>query len=168
MAEEAAQKKGLPVKTIALVALMLIGEAGLIVGAIMVFGSPSSVQAINLDGEVDPGDAEIEVPVLHEKFTNTSTGRVWVWDTEILLVTRARFEERVRERLSQNNATVRTGIGEIIAAANHQYFNEPGRPTITRQVQEYLRRLVGQDEATGDEIVEGVLIPTCTGFPTDY
>lgn len=165
---EAAEKKGLPIKTIIIVAVMLIGEGALIAGAMILFGSPSKVVASGAVGEVDPGEELTELPVLHEKFTNTSTGRVWVWDTEVLLVTRARHEERVKESLEQHNAMIRTGVGGVIAAANHQFFNEPNRPTLTRQTLEYLRKIIGQDEATGDELIVDVLIPSCTGFPTDY
>ncbi|MEM1167380.1 MAG: hypothetical protein AAGI30_13950 [Planctomycetota bacterium] len=167
-AEAPAKKGGLPVKTLILVAGILLAEAGLIVGVMMFIGNPSQVQGLDVEGEIDPGDELLELPVLHEKFTNTSTGRVWIWDTEVMVVVQKRHEERVKERLEQHNATTRTGIGEIIAAANHQFFNEPGRPTITRQMTEYMQRLIGRDEATGEEIVQRALIPSCTGFPTDY
>ena len=163
-----AGKGGGSKKTAIIVLGMLLAEAGLIVGVMTFLGAPSQVQAIDVQGEIDPGEAPVEVPVLHEKFTNMSTGRVWVWDIEVLVVTQKRYEERVKESLLTNDATVRTGVGEIVAAANHQSFNEPGRPTLTRQIREYLRQLIGRDMASGDEIVVDVLLPACTGFPTDY
>ena len=151
-----------------MVAAMLVGEAALIVGVMMVLGGPSKVQAIDVEGEVDPGEEPTELAVLHEKFTNTSTGRVWVWDVELLMVVQKRHEEKVQEVIAAQDATIRTGIGELVAGASHQSFNEPGRPTLTRQVREYMRRLVGRDMASGDEIVIDVLLPKVTGFPTDY
>ena len=73
----------------------------------------------------------------------------------------------LREELLARRAEVRTGIGAIWSGAQHSYFTEPGRETLSRQVLEYMRDMFGQD-AEGDERIHTVLIPKCLGFPADY
>lgn len=72
----------------------------------------------------------------------------------------------VREELDARKAEIRTGIGAIFSAAQHSYFTEPGRETISRQILEYLRQVFGQDEA-GEERIQRVLIPNCIGQAID-
>lgn len=183
-------KKGLPVKTIAAVLVMLVVEAGVILGAVMMFGKPSEVRGVGIEqAKSDEGDVLVEIPVLKEKFANNASGRVWVWDTEIVIVSKAKHAGpepsadakddtakdakkgphvlTVREELRSRMAQVRTGIGAIFSSAQHSYFTEPGRETLSRQVLEYLRAVFGQD-AEGNERIQGVLIPKCLGFPADY
>lgn len=190
-----APKKKLPIKTIGAVAVMLIVEAVAIIGAVKMFGGPSEVKGVGLEhAEHDEGDSLVEVPVLHEKFTNSSSGRVWMWDTEIIIKAKTKHagesEEAgakggghgdakaeghdahamgptVREELKSRMAEVRTGIGAIMSSAQHAYFTEPGRETLSRQILEYLRKVFGQD-AEGHERIQEVLIPRCLGFPADY
>lgn len=169
MTEQApAPAKKLPIKTIAVVLVMLVLEAGLIIGAISIFGRPSPVQGTMLVNDPNAkGETLTEVPVLHDKFANNSTGRLWYWDTEILLQVKEKNRERVTSQLEARAAEIRTGIGAVLAGAQHTFFNEPGRTTLTRQVQEYMQRIIGTDPE-GNQLVTGVLIPKCIGFPADY
>ncbi len=189
-------KKGLPIKTIGAVAVMLIVEAVAIVAGIKMFGGPSEVKGVELEhAEHDEGDMLVEVPVLHEKFTNGSSGRVWMWDTEVIIKAKKKHageetpvapkkEEEgkkaaaeghgeqpagpmLREEMKARMAEIRTGIGAIMSSAQHAYYTEPGRETLSRQILEYLRKVFGQD-AEGNERVQEVLIPKCLGFPADY
>lgn len=197
--QEEKPKKGLPVKTIAAVAVMLIVEAVVIVGAIKFFGKPAEVKGVGLEhAEHDEGGALVEIPLLHEKFTNNSSGRMWIWDTEIILKSKKKHagepeaegekkddghggggkEEAkgahgehdtltVRAEMKERKAEIRTGIAAIMASAQHAYFTEPGRETLSRQILEYLRKVFGHD-AEGHERVEEVLIPRCLGMPADF
>ncbi|MBL8744972.1 MAG: hypothetical protein JNK58_01305 [Phycisphaerae bacterium] len=188
-------KKGLPIKTIGAVAVMLLVEAVAIIAAVKMFGGPSEVKGVGLEhAEHNEGDTLVEVPVLHEKFTNASSGRVWMWDTEVIIKAKKKHagEEpgsapkkgghgedaksgagehavgpSLREELQARMAEVRTGIGAIMSSAQHAYYTEPGRETLSRQILEYLRKVFGQD-AEGNERVQEVLIPKCLGFPADY
>lgn len=189
-------KGGLPVKTVVVVVVMLVVEAVAVLGAVTVLGKPSEVQAVELnDGEADEGDRPVELYVVSEKFTNNSSGRVWIWDTEVVLVTKAKYagpppsaegdegggghgggdkkhEEHakgitLRDELVARRAQIRTGVGAIMSAAQHSYFTEPGRETLSRQMLEYLRTIFGPD-AEGHERIDAVLIPKCLGFPADY
>lgn len=190
-------KKKMPVKTIAVVAVMLVVEAVVVIGAVKMFGGPSEVKGVGLDlTPHDEGNVLVEIPVLHEKFTNGSSGRVWIWDSEIIIKVKRKYAgpaegedgkddghgdkkkgsgghgegtsgPTVRQEMKSRMAEIRTGIGAIISTAQHAYFTEPGRETLSRQILEYLRRVFGQD-AEGHERIEEVLIPRCLGFPADY
>ena len=163
-------KKGLPIKTMLFVFLALAVEAGVIVTVMMVLGRPAEVQAITLSPD-EAADLERlrEVPVLHEKFTNSRQGRVWIWDTEIIVQVKELHADGVTAEIEERRALIRTGVSRIIAGAQHVYFNEPGRETLGRQITEFLNApdVIGPD-AEGEPRIESVLIPSCIGFPADY
>jgi flagellar basal body-associated protein FliL len=196
-AADATPKKKLPIKTAAAVAVMLVVEAVAIIAAVKMFGKPSEVKGVGLEHvEHDEGDRLVEIPVLHEKFVNNSSGRVWIWDTEVIIKVKHKHAGEpeaegkpakgghgeapaegehgsehagptVREELKERTAEVRTGIGAIMSSAQHAYFTEPARETLSRQILEYLRKVFGPD-AEGHERIDEVLIPRCLGFPADY
>jgi hypothetical protein len=166
--DAAPAKKGLPIKTVLVVAAMLVGEAGAIIGALMFLGQPSAVEGTELvEEEQDENEVLVEIPILKDKFANNDTGRLWYWDTELIITSKTKHAESVTEELERRAAEIRTGVGAVVAGARHVYFNEPGRATRTRQLLEYMRDIFGQD-AEGEERISGVLIPKCIGFPADY
>lgn len=168
--KEAPKKKGLPIKTLVMIVGLMAVEGIAIFGAMSVMGKPSGVHgAVEHVGEQDPHEDLVELPVLNERFVNNADGRLWVWDTEIMVVVKEKHHYEVEEKLAKNAAKIRTGIGTIWSAGRLADFNEPGRVTLSNQVLEYLRTQVFE-KATVDEedrIVE-VLIPKCMGFPADY
>ncbi len=167
-AEKTPEKKGLPIKTVVIVLAMLIVEAGAIIGALMFLGQPSPVEGTEI---VDDASAEseqlVEVPILQDKFANNDTGRLWYWDTEVIITAKQKHADSVTAELERRAAEIRTGVGAVVAGARHAYFNEPGRATLTRQLLEFMRDKFGQD-AEGEERITGVLVPKCIGFPADY
>ena len=170
-AEEApAPKKSLPIKTIAAVLVMLVVEAGAIVAFMSMMGKPAEVNAVTVeDHHESDGSGLMELPVLHEKFTNSRQGRVWIWDVEVIVQVKEANAETVGMEIEGKQALIRTGVSKIIAAAQHAYFNEPGRETLTRQIQEFMNgKEVISPNAEGEPRIEAVLIPGCIGFPADY
>lgn len=190
------KKGGLPVKTIAIVLVMLVAEAAGLIAVMSMFGKPSEVKGVDVKhDEHAEGDQLVEIPIVAEKFTNSSSGRVWVWSSEIVAVAKLKHAgaedgadgkkggghgaddghgggahiagATVRAELKAKMAKVRTGIGAIFSSAQHSYFTEPGRETLSRQVLQFLREVFGQD-AEGEERIQAVLIPNCLGFPADY
>ena len=191
------KKGGLPIKTIAIVLIMLVVEAVGLVAVLTMFGKPSEVKGVDLKVEEHSvGDEMGEIPIVAEKFTNSSSGRVWVWSVEVVAVAKQKHagadeaadgkkdagghggeadgdegghggSATVRAELKAKMAKVRTGIGAIFSSAQHSYFTEPGRETLSRQVLQFLREVFGQD-AEGEERIRAVLIPNCLGFPADY
>lgn len=191
------KKGGLPIKTIVIVLVMLIVEAVGLVAVLSMFGKPSEVKGVDMTHEEhSAGDELVEIPIVAEKFTNSSSGRVWVWSVEVVAVVKQKNagapeadgkkdagghgaeaskegegahggSATVRAELKAKMAKIRTGIGAIFSSAQHSYFTEPGRETLSRQVLQFLRDVFGED-AEGNERIEAVLIPNCLGFPADY
>lgn len=169
-APEKAPKKGLPIKTMIMVLAMLVAEGGAIVLFMTMFGKPSPVRAqvVELEeGAVAEGDQLDELPLLHDKMTNSASGRVFIYDAEILIVVKQKYREKVEQLMEQRMGAIRTGVSSIWAKAEHAYFSEPGRETLTRQTLDYLRSTFGKD-ASGDQRIENVLIPKCLGMPADF
>ena len=196
---DAPKKGGLPMKTLAVVMAFLVIEAGTVFGLISFLGKPSEVKATHMvEDHSAEGDKLVEIPLLAEKFTNNSSGQLFVWDIEIIAQVKskhagdvsvldpkakpgsgggghggehggaaAKHEAGVAEELKARIAEIRTGVGTIISSAQHPYFTEPGRETLTRQILEYLREVFKQDPA-GEERIAGVLIPKCLGFRSDF
>ena len=156
-----------PVKTIALVLLMLIGEAGLLIGAMMMFGGPSEVQGVTLEGADEAAHSTTEIPLLHERFTNLARGVSMVYDTEILLVVPTEHAPAVEGMIDAKRGQVRAGVSRIWRSAEASYFNEPGYETLSRQVQDFIDTLFETQPKEG-RYVESVLIPKCMGFRNDF
>lgn len=198
--EAAPKKGGLPVKTIGLILGLLVAEGAGIFVLMNMLGKPSEVKATEMHDDHDSEkDKLVELPVLSERFTNNSSGRMFVWDIEILIKSKTKHAGDVSvlakdakakpakdahgaeggaeghgppamgvaEELKARLAEIRTGIGSIIASAQHPYFTEPGRETLSRQILEYLRGAFKQDPQ-GEERVQAVLIPKCLGYPSDF
>lgn len=201
-AKAAPKKGGLPVKTIGLILGLLVVEGAAVVMLMKMMGKPSEVKATELHEDHDAeGEKLVELPVLSERFTNTSSGRLYVWDLEVLIKVKQKHAGDVSvlakdakaapkkddhaaggaaeagkghapalgvaEELKARIAEMRTGIGTIVASAQHPYFTEPGRETLSRQILEYLQEAFKQDPQ-GEERIQAVLIPKCLGFPSDF
>lgn len=167
---QAPARKGLPIKLIVAVLGMLVAEAGAIVVFMSMIGKPAEVNAVEVETHAGVDAAAlVELPVLHEKFTNSRQGRVWIWDVEVIVQVRQANSESVGAEIEAKKALIRTGVSRIIAAAQHAYFNEPGRETLTRQILEFMNsKEVVAPNAEGVPRVEAVLLPGCIGFPADY
>ncbi|MBN8645061.1 MAG: hypothetical protein J0L61_07445 [Planctomycetes bacterium] len=195
------KKGGLPMKTIGMIVGLLVAEGAGIYLLMSMMGKPSEVKATELHEDHDAeGEKLVELPVLSERFTNTSSGRLFVWDLELLVKVKTKHAGDVSvlakgakeapkkddhgggggekgaahepsigvaEELKARVAEIRTGIGTIVASAQHPYFTEPGRETLTRQILEYLQEVFKQDPQ-GEQRIQAVLIPKCLGFPSDF
>lgn len=162
------QKKKLPVKTIGIVLALLVVEGVVVVGAMTMLGGPSRVKGQDLAHSVDDTANELhEVLIVSDRFPNHSTGRVWLWDTEVQIKVKEKDLEYVKKTLEERNAEIKTGVSQIVRLAHHNHLKEPNLETLTRQFLEYLRTVFGAD-ADGEQRVQAVLIPKCVGFPTDF
>jgi flagellar basal body-associated protein FliL len=161
-------KKGLPLKTMLVVGGLMIAEAvGVFMIVSMTAKQPQAAQATPLEGhETEDLEATVEVPLLEEKFQNMQTGRVWVWDTSIVLKVRARNQAFVEKELERRKAEVQEGLAMIFRRAPHAQLKEPDLRTINRQITAYANQIMGKDPQ-GQERIEAVVIPRCKGFPTD-
>ncbi len=155
-------------KTLLLVAGLLLAEAGGIFAVMKFMGGPSPVQGVEVDLRAEAEQNRlIEMPVIQEKLPNQSTGRIWLYDTEVFISIKARHQASVEKILTERSAEIRAGIRAIWAKANHEDFKEPQLQKLTSQTAEYLNRLVPADEE-GQPRIEKVLISRCNGFRADF
>jgi len=169
------KKKGLPIKTIGIVAVLLVVEAVAMFVVLGATGKPKETQAAEVEKPAGGGHGEgggavaevMEIPVLKERLPNNSTGRPWIWDTEIIVQVKGVDGEHVKAILESRSAEIRTGLGRIWRTAQHAHFNEPGLETLTRLATAYLDDLLGPDPE-GHSYIKRVLIARCVGYPTDY
>jgi flagellar basal body-associated protein FliL len=169
-AGEAAPKKkgGLPIKTIAIVAVVMALEAGALV-FLLGLGSPKASKAEDGHELVHDDSNELEEVeiIADETFQNMQTGQVWVWGISIYAQVKKKNVEFVDNVLGQRQAEVREGISQIVGRAQHTQLKEPDRQTLNRQVSALLEKVIKPDE-DGKARIERLIISKCTGYPADF
>lgn len=164
-----AKKKSLPIKTIAIVAVIMLLEGVGVFALVSMTGAPSSAKAAMLaEGDEAAGEVVEEVELIKSRFQNLSTGRVWDWQTEIFLKVRQKNRQHVEKTLERRRAEISEGISRIFRRAQHAQLSEPGLSSITRQVDAFILDIFGTDPADDSPYVERVLIPKCDGYPSDF
>ncbi|MDX2130566.1 MAG: hypothetical protein SFY69_00765 [Planctomycetota bacterium] len=160
-------KKKPPIKLLGAVGAVMVIE-GLAVFMVAKMTSPQPVAAETTLHEEDhaDGEAAVEVSLLEDRFQNMQTGRVWVWDAQIVLKVRAKNQSVVEAALESRAAELQEGVALIFRRAQHSHLKEPGLETLNRQLTAYLNGVLGQD-AEGKPRLERVMIPRCKGFPAD-
>lgn len=165
-APAAPAKKKLPIKTIAVVAVLMVVEAAGVVAVLSMTGPASSHgEAPKHDVASDEGEQTKEILIVEEKFQNLQTGKVWIWDASIYIQVKAKHAEAVSKTLERRSAEVKEGISQIFSRAQHAQLREPERQTLNRQISTYLGEIFKTSDAQSP--VERVLIPKCRGFPAD-
>lgn len=153
-------------KVIAIVAVLMVAE-GAGVYFFVAKSGPAPAAAAEIHGKDEENlDASVEVAFIEEKFQNLQTGRVWVWDTEIVLKIKAKNEEYVTKQLEARAAEIKEGVSQIFRRAQHSQLKEPNLETINRQVSVFINQIIGKD-ANGKERIDRIVIPKCKGFPAD-
>ena len=107
----------------------------------------------------------VEVNVLDFKAPNKQSGRTFLYDVSIYVVTKAEFAEKVKTTIGEREALIKDRVRTIIAQSDPEKLgggSEPGLETLRRQVKYQL------DEIIGEEMVGEVLVPRCIPFRTDY
>lgn len=143
-----AQKRGLPVKTIIILAVFLLVEVSMILFFLMLAGSPSHVQA---EGTLADDSAvlkqQVEELLIENKFVNTLKGEAIIYDTEVYVVVRRQYQDQVRQDIELMKARINTDIANIIRGAPPSHFSEPTHATLARQIKAALdKRLLAYDE----------------------
>lgn len=161
-------KKKPPIKTIAIVLVLLVVEAVVVFLVVGMVGGPGKAKGEEIvHTEEDAVEQTTEVQLVADRFPNHNTGRVWLWDTEVQIKIHQRDLESVEQTIAERSAEIRTGISQIVRTAHHNHLKEPNLETLTRQITAYLRGVFGQD-GEGRERVVAVLLPKCVGFPADF
>lgn len=176
MADEAAEKKkaepekksgGLSIKTIGIIAVLMIVEAAAVFFIVSAtFRKPKDAAATQVHGEEEAKlDALVELPLVEDRFQNMQSGIVWIWDVGVYIKVRKRDEEKVNEILQARSAEIKTGIALIVRRAQHSALKEPGLETLNREITAFVNGIV-EPSPDGTSRIERVLIPRCRGFPT--
>lgn len=165
-AEQANEKK-LPIKTIGIMAAVLLIEGAIISAAFLFAGKPSDVKGDTaaIDAQAE-NEKPIEVLVVAEKFQNAKSGRTYLYDTEIYIVIRKKHQEKLAEQMEQMQASITTDISTIFRRAEPTHLLEPTLATITRQISASLEKRLGPDEE-GKSRIDEVLIRKCNQFRSD-
>jgi len=107
----------------------------------------------------------VEINVLDFKAPNKRSGRTFLYDVSIYLVTKHEYAEQVKQTIKDREALIKDRIRTIIAQSDPELLgggSEPGLETLRRQVKYQL------DEIVGEQVISEVLVPRCIPFRTDY
>lgn len=159
------KKKGVPM--VAVVAGLMIAEAGVVFGVMSMLSAPDKSKATTIAGDSHAADeALVEIPLVEDRFQNMQTGRVWIWDVAVYLKVKAKHEAHVTHVLQARSAEVKEGISMIFRRASHAQLKEPGLETLNRQIAAYTNEIVGADP-DGNPYINRILMPRCKGLQID-
>ncbi len=167
--EEVSEKgKGkLSLKTLLILAAVLVIEGGVIAGVFLMAGKPADVKA---DGaaqdEAALAEEAVEELVVADKFPNTKRGRTFIYDTEVYIVVRRKHQMEVQAKLESMAAQISADVRTIISRAEPNHLLEPTLATIKRQIKAALDERLGRDENSQSR-VEHVVITKFTQFRAD-
>ena len=159
--------------------VMIIEAVVLFAGFKFLGGAPRTAAGAELamqttsDGKSDGKDdakstddkSTVEIQVVDFRAPNKLSGRTFLYDVSIFLVTKAEFQDKIKETISSRDALIKDRIRTIIAQSDPDKLgggSEPGLETLRRQVKYQL------DQILGDGLIDDVLVPRCIPFRTDY
>tara|TARA_R110002072_G_scaffold42064_19_gene118465 strand:+ start:48302 stop:48841 length:540 start_codon:yes stop_codon:yes gene_type:complete len=164
-AEGSKSKGGL--KTIIIVAAMMLIEGAGVFFLVSSMGGPAGVEATELQSLEGTGEeAPVEIELVTDRFQNMQTGRVWEWRVSIFLKIRQKNVAQIAAIQERDAASIKEGVAMIFRRAHDRHLREPGLETVTRQLTTYLNEVFGLD-ADGMPRIDRVIIPECKGFPAD-
>lgn len=117
------------------------------------------------DPKAGPRHKTAEVAVLEFKAQNKLSGRTFVYDVSIYVVTKSEFKAQVADTIREREALIKDRVRTIIAQNDPEKLgggSEPGLETLRRQVKHQL------DEIVGDGLIDEVLIPKCIPIRSDF
>jgi hypothetical protein len=111
-------------------------EAVIIIGAVMYFVGPTSVEAKHMPegAEIADEDRIVETLILDAKLPNNRTGVTYLYETEVYVQTKQRHTDRVRRELDQFQNEIRAELTAIWRTAEPYHFQEPRLENLTRKV----------------------------------
>lgn len=157
-------KRQFPLKTMLILAAVLLIEAGAVSAIWFFAGQPAEVKA---DGaKLDEAQLEqpVEIQLIEERFQNTRSGRAYLYDTEIFIVVPKKHQKTVEGRIESMRAQVTTEIATIFRRAEPSHLLEPELSTLTRQIKAVMDERIGYDEE-GEPYIQQVLIRKCMQYP---
>jgi flagellar basal body-associated protein FliL len=183
--EGAAKKGGLLTKMPVLLGIVMILEAIVLFAGFKFLGAgakPAAGAELTTEttsegakGEGKDGDNKSASPADQKKMVvikitefkapNKKSGSTILYDLKIAATTKAEFQKRVEDTITDQEPLIQDRIRTIIAESDPEKLSggaEPGLETLRRQIKYQL------DEIIGDGMIDEILVPRCIPFRTDY
>ena len=96
---------------------------------------------------------------------NKISGRQYLYDVSIYVVTKFSHQEKVKAIIADREALIKDRVRTIIAQSDPEKLgggSEPGLETFRRQVKYQL------DEIVGEGLIDDVLVPKCIPMRVDF
>jgi len=107
-------------------------------------------------------EKEAEVKILEAKLPNKQSGRLILYDLQVVAKVMEKNKVKVTELIVERDAEIRDRIRTIVASSDPKSLEEPGLETLRRQVGYQLEHDLGKD------LIVELLIPKCTPFRTEF
>jgi hypothetical protein len=158
-----------PIRLIAIVGSVLVLEAVVIIGAMLMLGGPAEVGAADVAATLDTPDDEriVEILVLDGKLPNNKSGVTYLYDTEIYVQVKKRYADQVAEELQQFRNEIKSEITAVWRTADMRHFQEPRLESLTRRIQTMLSDRFGIDKQRDEPIISKCVIVMGMGFRID-
>ena len=149
---------------------ILVLEAGLIVGGMMMLMKPPASTDASMVSEVDAPEEEkiVEIPVLDAKLPNAKTGVTYLYDTEIYVQVKQRNAEDVQSQLDRFQNEIKAEFNAVWRTSEPKHFQEPRLESLTRKVHALMDERFGTDSVSGEPIILKCVIVMGTGFRVDH
>ncbi len=156
-------------KTAVMMTVILVLEAAVIVGAFFLVGGPPDVSAVSVAGEIEAAadDKVIEMLVLDDRLPNNKSGITYLYDTEIYVQVKQRYDARVSAELDQFENEIRSEINAVWKTSEPQHFQEPMLESLTRKIYAMFDERFGADQETGERVIAKCVIVMGTGMRID-
>ena len=105
------------------------------------------------------------VALLEFKAPNKKSGRSFLYDVAMSVVTKTENKEKVEAAVKAREATIKDRVRTIIAQCDPEQLgggSEPGLETLRRQVKFQL------EEIFGEGLVDEVIVPRCTPYRQEF
>jgi flagellar basal body-associated protein FliL len=163
-AESTPAKKKPPIKVIGIVAAIMAAEAGALFVVVGKTGAKPAAASAEIHGaEEAQAKQTVEIELLDDKFQNMQTGKVWLWDIQIVLKVKQKQQEYLNAELEKRASEIKEGMSQIMRRAQHNQLSEPELTILNHQIHAFLDRALGVDPE-GKSRIERVLIPKCRGL----
>ncbi len=163
-------KKGLPIKMIGVVGIIMIVEAAAVGVFFSMIGPKKTHAAVEHDAKsvkTDDSSTVQEILIAEDKFQNLQQGKVWFWDMSVYVQVQKKNADQVKKILESRGNEIKEEIGRIIGRAQPAQLREPDGQTLNRQFTAYLTKALGQD-AEEKPLIEKVIVPKLRGIRGEY
>ncbi|MHC5024640.1 MAG: hypothetical protein ACYTGG_12165 [Planctomycetota bacterium] len=167
--QNTASPKSARLKTLIIIAGVLVVEAAAIVGIMLLVGRPGEVQATSVGGDLvlNEEDKIVEILVLDTRLPNSRSGLTYLYDTEIYVQVRKRYADRLVDHLEQFQNEIKSEIGAIWKTSEPDHFREPKLENLKRKVYALLNERFGPSDDEQGPIIQKVVIVMGTGLRLD-